>query len=379
MSEQNQGQESVTDGEHSPDVHGEDAVQDGEGKWSDDAEHLTIAIYSDPGRTSMWVRRLLKEEAEGWSRGADIILKQELIPLRPDETLDLDAVQKWAQEDEADITLVITEIPRMAGRSPKRAELHFADRLGIVSLPTLGPVFMRRCLRRELRRCVDALVYDSVDEARQKGGFTSRVEDQEGHETVYTTPSRFFPARLWTTLGMVVANEPLWSLRKLSGVFSAAAATGAFGIFFTTIWEMATFLPAWRLAAISVIAITIMVLWLILANRLWDRPKEVGGRREAFMYNASTLASLTVSVGLVYIGLFCTIIGMGLMLISPDFMSQTVGEGEFYNYVEIAWLSASMGTVAGAIGSNFDDDADLKKLTQGSREFQRYPRDSEQR
>ncbi len=38
-----------------------------------------------------------------------------------------------------------------------------------------------------------------------------------------------------------------------------------------------------------------------------------------------------------------------------------------------------MGVVAGAIGSNFDEDADLKNLTQGSREAQRYPRDDEQR
>ena len=71
---------------------------------------------------------------------------------------------------------------------------------------------------------------------------------------------------------------------------------------------------------------------------------------------------------------------MALLLIDPEFMTQEIGEdAAFLNYIDIAWLSASMGVVAGAIGSNFDDDADLKNLTQGSREAQRYPRDEEQR
>ncbi len=346
----------------------------------DTAEDVTILLYSDPGRTSWWVRRLLEEQGEGWSRGAELVHKQVLIPLREDSTVDLDAVQEWAREDEADLSVVITEVPRMAGRRPKRTELHFKEGLAVISLPTLGPVRIRGCLRRELRRAVDALVYDSTEAAEDKGMMADRVERQDGEETVYSTTARLFPGRLWVTLGMVAANEPFWSMPKLSGVFSAAAATGAFGVFFSTIWEMATFLPTWRLAMVSVIAISIVVTWLILANRLWDRSNVVGGKKEAFMYNTSTVTSLLVSVASLYLLLALGILGMGLLLIDPGFMTETIGEdATFTNYLDIAWLSASMGVVAGAIGSNFDDDADLKNLTQGSREAQRYPRDDEQR
>lgn len=368
MPHQNQGQEEVS--------HGEET---GPGRAEDAAGH-TIALYSDPGRTSLWVRRLLEEEGHDWSRGAELIHKQLRIPLREDATLDLDKVMELARGDQADVSVVITEIPRMAGRRPKRAELHFAESLAVISFPALGPVRVRQCLRRELRRCVDALVNDSVDEARGRAGLTAQVEDQRGNQTVYTTPRRLFPGRLWTTLGMVASNEPLWALPKLSGLFSAAAATGAFGIFFSTIWEMATFLPAWRLAAVSVIAISVVVCWLILSNRLWDRARAVGGKREAFMYNASTVASITVSVTALYLMLAAAILTVGLLLIDPEFMSNTIGqEATFGNYLDIAWLSASLGTVAGAIGSNFDDDTELRNLTQGSREAQRYPRDEEQR
>lgn len=178
---------------------------------------------------------------------------------------------------------------------------------------------------------------------------------------------------------MVAANEPLWALPKLSGVFAAAAATGAFGIFFSTIWEMATFLPVWRLAVVSVIAVSILVLWLLLANNLWERSASVGGKRESLMYNASTVVSLMVSVAALYLLLFGGILAVGLLLIDPQFMTDSIREeARFTNYAHIAWLSASMGTVAGAIGSNFDSDASLTNLTQGSREYQRYPRDAEQ-
>lgn len=367
---------------HSPTTDGVRTQQDHESAGR--SHGSTIAIYSDRGRTAMWVRRMLEDlddsrgKDEKWSRDHELVHKRAVIPLRKDATLDLDEVKSWARDDAADLTIIVTEIPRMAGRRPKRAELHFADSLAIISLPGLGPIRLRRCLRRELRICIDSLLSDSAEEAERIAGNASRVEGQRGEDTVYTTAPRFIPARSWTTLGMVANNEPLWSLPKLSGVFSAAAATGAFGIFFSTIWEMATFLPQWRLAAVSVIAVAVMVSWLMLSNRLWDRAGP-GGKREAFMYNASTIISLLVSVGILYLMLFGAILAVGLLLIDPEFLGATIGEdATLASYVDIAWLSASMGTVAGAIGSNFDDDADLRNLTQGSREMQRYPRDDEQ-
>lgn len=251
--------------------------------------------------------------------------------------------------------------------------------MAVISFPALGPFNVRRALRRELQRCVDALIFDSVNEVRRRRGLTAQVEDDEGRHSYYTTPKGIFPGRTWTTLGMVAANEPFWALGKLSGVFAASAATGAFGVFYSTIWEMATFMPVWRLGLVSLTAVAVVVLWLLLANRLWDRFDAMSGKREPLMYNASTLLSLAVSVATLYASLFCAILLMALLLIDPQFMSETIGEDAgFHHYVHVAWLSASLGTVAGAIGSNFDSRADLRNLTQGSREYQRYPRDEEQ-
>jgi small basic protein len=61
-----------------------------------------------------------------------------------------------------------------------------------------------------------------------------------------------------------------------------------------------------------------------------------------------------------------------LIVIDPDFMGQVLGsKARFSNYVDIAVLSASLGTVAGALGSSFDSDVDIRRLTHGQRERQR--------
>ena len=74
-----------------------------------------------------------------------------------------------------------------------------------------------------------------------------------------------------------------------------------------------------------------------------------------------------------YAGLVVLILLAGLVVIDPEFMAATLGTGEvgFTNYLDIAWMSAAMGVVAGALGSSFDSQTDLRRLTHGQRERQR--------
>ncbi|WP_258934312.1 hypothetical protein [Nesterenkonia pannonica] len=252
---------------------GQDEVHEAQG----DRAHRKIAIYSDPGRTSLIMRKILDEQNRDWAQEYSVEHEQVLIPLRKDGTLDLDTAQQWARDSEADITVVVTEVPRTAGRRSKTTELHFQEKLAVISLPALGPVGCRGGLRFQLNGAVRALIHESADEARVKGGLINQVRDQRGEDTVYINPRAPVPSRIWMLMGMVVANEPLWSMLKLSKVFAVSVATGAFGVFFTTIWEMSNALPWWRLALASIIAVTAMVAWLIVSNRLWDRPADFGG------------------------------------------------------------------------------------------------------
>lgn len=61
-------------------------------------------------------------------------------------------------------------------------------------------------------------------------------------------------------------------------------------------------------------------------------------------------------------------------MIDPDYMAGIMEEPVgLSNYVDLAWLSAAMGVVAGGLGTSFDESTDLRQLTHGRREMQRRP------
>lgn len=177
---------------------------------------------------------------------------------------------------------------------------------------------------------------------------------------------------LRTILGMTVANDPFRTVPKLSGALAGAAAVGAFGIFYYSIWQMADALSTVRLLSIGVAAILSMVVWLIFTNRLWDKPTSRHLARVMWLYNGSTVLTLLISVSVLYAALVITILVGALVVIDPDFLAELIGnEISFFNYLDIAWLSAAMGVVAGAIGSTFDSSTDIRRITHGQRESQR--------
>src|SRR5699024_10894894 len=139
-------------------------------------------------------------------------------------------------------------------------------------------------------------------------------------------------------LGMTMANEPLRMARKLSRAMAAAAATGAFGIFYSSIWQMSHHLSTVRLISIGVIAIALMVGGLITINRLWDRPVKERRAQVVFYYNLSALLTLVSCVSALYAILFVGILAGGLTVIDPEFMAQTITrpEARLNNYLDIA-------------------------------------------
>lgn len=61
-------------------------------------------------------------------------------------------------------------------------------------------------------------------------------------------------------------------------------------------------------------------------------------------------------------------------MIDPDYMAGIMEEPVgLSNYVDLAWLGAAMGVVAGGLGTSFDESTDLRQLTHGRREMQRRP------
>ena len=77
-------------------------------------------------------------------------------------------------------------------------------------------------------------------------------------------------------------------------------------------------------------------------------------------------------VALLYLALVAAIFLGAVIVIDPEYLASVLEqEPTVARYLDIAWLSAAMGVVAGALGSSFDDDTDLRQITHGQRERQR--------
>lgn len=88
---------------------------------------------------------------------------------------------------------------------------------------------------------------------------------------------------------------------------------------------------------------------------------------------ASILATPALSVTLLYLALFLAFLLSAVIVIDSGFVASTIGtDVSAAAYLDIAWLAGSMGTVAGALGSNFDADDDIRNFPHVRRQAQRF-------
>ncbi|WP_328698840.1 hypothetical protein [Brevibacterium rongguiense] len=334
---------------------------------------LRVLLVADPGvpteRAEAVAEPLAEALSEGGRRTVDVAIETRLILLTPDHALDLATARDLnAQYSEAPITILLTEIPRHERGHPLIAEVFPDEQVGVVSCPTFGALATRRRLTRILAACIQRIELGFKDGSGNPEPHWSRWGYRESERSYALHAHTFFGGPRLVT-GMVVANEPWRSLPRLSGVLAAAAAAGAFGIFYNSIWIMADYLPWPRLLAIAALAMVVMVAWLMASNRLWDRPERESLASVVFYYNVSTVITLLVCVLALFAALGALILGGSLVVIDVRYMADILGHpAGFMNYLRIAVLSASMGLIAGALGASFDSDADIRRLTHGQRE-----------
>ena len=337
-----------------------------------------VVLIADPGTPTKRAEAAKDELAERLARelGQEVSVEVRSATLRltPEFELDMEAAEELAELTEpAHATVFLTEIPRHTRGHPLIAEVFTDLAIAVISLPTFGMWARAGRLVATMTASVKHML-DGGSHGRSSSGFrwSMWTYDQEGRE--HLLHAHTFTGGPRMALGMIMANEPWKAVPKLSSALAAAAAAGAFGIFYNSIWQMADYLPTARLILIGLLAITLVATWLIFGHRLWDKPKRESLAAVTVLYNFSTVMTLLVGVTLVYLILFVVILLSSLIVIDAQFMADVLGdETEWNDYVELAWLSAALGLFAGAIGASFDSDTDLRQLTHGQREWMRTP------
>ncbi|WP_245810900.1 hypothetical protein [Rhodococcoides corynebacterioides] len=357
-----------------------------EAEAMEDSDLGTVRVAADQGLADAVADKICAR-LDGHRLSSGTVLHAEAVSLplppvesgRPDMETWSSLLATGSEEGEnADaITLCVSEIPRRVGSRPVLAEI-VGTSMVVIYVPSFGA--------RAVARRAGAVALTAIESMRRRDDDT---DDGSPVAPDHPTPATglahwsvdsghdilLAPALLGRTrmvAGMIRTNRPWRLVPALSGALAAATATSAFGVFYSSIWQMAASMSVLRLTCVSVIAVALITAWLILPNGLWERRTRRQTGVDRAMYNMATLATVFAGVLFMYVALFLVVGAASAVVISPEFLSMQIDrEAGVVDYVRLAWLAASLGTVAGAVGSTVADQEQILGATFGHREAAR--------
>ena len=372
------------------------------GPQGDETGELRLGVVADPGLPAEVAAALAAGElAEHlaatigpWPRWV-VEAVCEALPLNDDGIVPLtELAARHRRREGWDVVVYLTDLPRRSGTQPVVADLSTSHAAALVSLPAVGWVRLRRCVRDIvvylLRRLTGGWRREHEESPRAAGPagrrrMRPRVFGDLGvlvKEDVSPRPDidlcltlSGWQGRARLLFGMVRDNRPWLLVPHLTSATAAAAAAVAFGIFYNSIWGMAEALPAWRLALIMIASITVMVVWLMIYNHLWERPIGQHTRAETVIYNVSTAVTLLLGVACMYGILYVVALAVAALVMDAGYLqSQLHHPVGIRDYATLVWLASSIGVVAGALGSSLDSEEAVQKAAYSRREQERRAR-----
>ena len=255
-----------------------------------------------------------------------------------------------------DVLVLVTDLPRRAGTKPVVAGVDVEHGVAMISLPALGAVLVRHRARALLVRVVRQLVSRrlGIDGDHRGQGMVARLRE-------VLAPTQRVPADRESAATHLALVGLRGRLRLLAG-------TAAYGI-------IADALSPLRLAAITVVTILVMTVWLTAYNHLWGA---------AFRSRRTTQSHAVQRVHGDHAG-----DRAGVHVRDPVRARAARGGGYFAqslghpvgagSYLNLVWLCSSVGIVAGALGSSLEDEETVRNATYGRRERERQERNRRRR
>ncbi len=325
-------------------------------------EPIRVGLVADPASPTTVARRMtdltppLSDEADSWI----LELVSEPFTLGSEDVdVALERLRAHADDNEWDLVIGVTELPLrdddgrylLAAMDPQR---HAA----VLSLPALGGFRVQTRARHAVRGLVsDMAVPAAPDEQR--------------------LPLPRLSARGRLILGMVLANRPWLLAAGLKSALVAALATGAVATIEPSVWSLALSLSGWRLAAATVASVAIIIAWIVIDGRLWDRPDDDSpqARERSRLYNTSTLLTLSIGISICYLALYVVNLAWALFVLDTTVMSESLGRPvELPDLFVLTWFVASAATIGGALGTGLESDEAIRAATYSKREEDRRAR-----
>ncbi|MET7372614.1 hypothetical protein [Micromonospora arida] len=282
----------------------------------------------------------------------------------------LDDLARRRADDKWDVAVCLTDLPLHAERVPLVAQTSGRRQVAMISLPALGLRQMQGA-RAAVPDLINQLLTDATDHRVPPAEMTSRIPavrrmvgGADAGERRYLASGLIGRARLLT--GMVRANRPGRALLGLSKLLVGAFGTAAFALTTDTIWQMGDALGGLRLTVIMLLGLAALVVWLIVAHDLWEKPSRETPNELARLFNLGTILTLTLATALSYVVLFVGTVLVGALLIDTSVLTQVLQRPvDASDYLTLAWITSSLATVGGAIGSGLENEETVRAAAYG--------------
>ena len=293
----------------------------------------------------------------------------------------IDAARRKLLDANWDLGVVVTDLPLRVGRRPVARQVSPTHGIAVVSLPALGALHLAPRLRRTLLELVGELVGDGGGQWSGDGAL-ARLRRRWGcgllQELATDTSDRpgalrflFVPEVLAShfrlLLGMVRANRPWRLAARLYRALLAAVVAGAYGLVTSDIWRISATAGSTRLALASIASISFTSGAVIVAHGLWERAADRHLRDQVILFNVATAATILIGIATLYAALFLMILAAAELLLSTQALGSglghAVGTGD---YAALAWFTASLATVGGALGAGLESDEAVREAAYAS-------------
>ncbi len=349
------------------------------GREASGNDPITVGLVPSPGLAEDIANDISQNLADDLSQQIDVSAPWDVHvrtnPLSGTDTDSPDLFEALGSVDDAnawDYAIAITDIPFRRDGQIVIASSSNERCAAWISIPALGPF----ALRRRTRELVIQLVHDLC--APQENDDSGRAIDpgvarraattSEGNR--YVAPGILGQARL--VGGMVYANKPWNTFPSFKKTGVTAVATGSYGLIFTSLWELGAAYTVWRLTGLMLLAMTILATWIITTHRLWQHPAPAMSGYLTTLYNVTTIVTIASGVIFAYVLIYIMLLIESAVFMPPSLLEskiqQPVGP---LNYAAAAWVTASVATLAGALGASLEDTAAVRRATFGWRQRQR--------
>lgn len=362
-----------------------------------DRDELVLGLVAAPGWPTE-VAEALAEDLPGLLADRVTGAVSWRVPVRTDPAVAdvsrgveaIDLARARLLRDGWDMAVCVTDAPLSIGTRPVVADASATHGVALISLPALGAVQTRRRARDAIIRLVDGLVGESLELGergpRRRARVSDRIASLAAPIRAVEPPEddvdlRFVAAvvrgNLRLLAGMVRANRPWRLIVRLSRALAAATAAVGFALVTSDLWVLADALNWVRLLVLTVLSVGSVVVWLIVAHRLWEARQGRGSRQQTVLFNVATTLTLLLGAASLYAALFALTMGAAALVIDAGVLGKALGhDANVGDYAALAWMASSLATIAGGLGAGLESDEAVREAAYGYRVERASERDS---